>query len=171
MQQVRVKQDNYHVQFIINNAKLFKLYWADADYFADNLRHIFNGTTTAEVVDKYVVLQLSSSGIHLFYKGNLALEIPRNIIKELFRAVKGVAREAESLMDVHKTIYDQAILLKGGATFGLLNDPKAIDESIKTALWDTQIRRYFNTPGIPSKATFGVPSVIGGEIDKWFIRI
>lgn len=166
---LRIKQDRLNVNLYLNGQPLMELYWKDADELGNALREIYYGRESVVHASPNILVQLYDGGLDVLYRGNLALKIPTAAVLEVFRVVKQVTRFAEALHEVHKTIYDQALLLKGGAPYGLTDNPKVIDEAVKEALWETDVKKYFSTPGIPSKAVFGVPKLIGGEVNKWIM--
>ncbi|MFW9894103.1 MAG: hypothetical protein ACFFFO_18005 [Candidatus Thorarchaeota archaeon] len=95
--------------------------------------------------------------------GRLLADMPYGAAKDVARAIKKTADEAETYMNPGKLITDQATLIRTGAPFGLTNDPAFQKEAFKEAQNDPALRRYI--PHVKDKVRnsrpekFGVPTV------------
>jgi len=99
---------------------------------------------------KYVWIVLNDDTIlHLEWKAAL----------EMGSAITAVARKAEEFDRAPEIIFDNAVLIRAGAPFGLSNDPRILAEAVKEAQHNKDIRRS-NMGSIKSEAVVGTPNVI-----------
>ena len=92
--------------------------------------------------------------------------LPWNAALVLARAITTQAQRAEELAKREQIIYDQAILTRSGAPFGLTNNPTMLKEAANEAAWNTKLRRYItgqSAKGIESQSIVGTPTIIGGK--------
>jgi len=91
------------------------------------------------------------------------ISLPWDAALELAKAITIQARQAESLAKIDGIIYDQAILTRLGVPFGLTRNVRVMKEAIKSACWDSGLRRYIRgsrAKGIESGEIFGTPILI-----------
>lgn len=87
-----------------------------------------------------------------------ATEMPWNAARRLARALFTMAGKAEEFERHAQIAFDQAILLRGGAPFGLTNNPHIQREAVIEATSNRQLRRDM-PGGIKSEEVLGVPTV------------
>ena len=79
--------------------------------------------------------------------------------EEVARAIMACARRAEEVAKASIIARDAAILLRAGVPLGLSNDPRIVEEAVKQAIHDRDLRRYL--PGdVKSSEVVGVPIVV-----------
>lgn len=91
--------------------------------------------------------------------GGKSWRIPWQQALEFARAIYVKAKEAEEFAKANRVIADNALLLRAGVPVGLSNNRKIIDETIKEAVHNRDLRRHL-PGGVKSQAVFGVPQVI-----------
>lgn len=96
----------------------------------------------------------------------LALPIPIEAAfrKQLFHAARG----AEEVAKANEQIAQDALLTRSGAPFSMIRNPKAREEAIKEAQWDSKARKKMPMNDIRLAAAqscreVGAPSVQGGK--------
>lgn len=87
-----------------------------------------------------------------------ATEMPPQIARQLARALHAKAGRCEEVIEAERIAFDQAILMRAGATIGLTNRPEILRDAITAAGHDRRIRRYM-PGGIRAKAVFGTPTI------------
>jgi hypothetical protein len=78
---------------------------------------------------------------------------------QIWEQFKRAARRAEERDAVEQVIYDQAILTRMGARFGLTDDAAIQDEAGKEAAWNRELRRAL-PGGVRSTEAVGTPTII-----------
>lgn len=81
---------------------------------------------------------------------NAAIDVAHEIIAK--------ARAAEEIAKANNIIFDNALLIRSGAPFGLSNNPDIMKESANEAAWNTTLRRS-NLGGLKSEGIVGAPTV------------
>ncbi len=95
--------------------------------------------------------------------GRLLADMPYKAAKDVARAIKTMADEAETYMNPGRLITDQATLIRSGAPFGLTNDSVLQKEAFKEAQNDSALRRHM--PHVKERVLnsrpekFGTPTV------------
>jgi hypothetical protein len=87
------------------------------------------------------------------------VEIPWEHANEIARALFMKARQAEEEEKALGIIRDNAILLRAGVPIGLSDRKDIKNETIQTAKYDRDLRRYM-PGGIKSRELFGAPTII-----------
>jgi hypothetical protein len=85
-------------------------------------------------------------------------ELPWQAAKQLSRALRIMAGKAEEFEKAHEIAFDQAILLRSGAPFGLTDNPDIQKEAAIEAASNPVLRRSM-PGGIRSQEQLGVPTV------------
>lgn len=89
------------------------------------------------------------------------IEVPYDIAIDISKSLMNSARYAEEYHNANKIIYDQAILTRTGAFFGLTNNKKILDEAKKESVWNGLLRKYIKRH--KQREVFGTPTIIGGK--------
>lgn len=90
-------------------------------------------------------------------------EMPWQKAKELARALLTVAAKAEEFEKAAGIAFDQAVLLRSGAPFGLTDNPDIQKEAAKEAAWNSELRRKM-PGGVKSEEVLGTPVVRTGPL-------
>lgn len=88
-----------------------------------------------------------------------AVEMPPEIARQLARALHAKAGRAEEVIEHERLAYDQAILTRAGAPFGLTNRPEIVEAAIREAGHNRDLRRYM-PGGIKSRGYVGAPTIV-----------
>lgn len=104
-------------------------------------------------------IRQNADKVQIIKDGKLVMEMPWDAALEFTRAMRGVARLAETYAKANAVIIDHAILLRAGVPIGLTDGEKFHDEVAKEAAHNRDLRRYM-PGGVKSKAIVGTPSVI-----------
>lgn len=99
------------------------------------------------------------SSVLILADGKLVADMPWNVALKSANALHSVGKNAEEWDHAERIAQDQAILMRSGAPFGFSSHPKIIDEAIKRAAWDRDLRRYM-PGGIKSREVFGRPTIV-----------
>ena len=83
-----------------------------------------------------------TTGVALAVDGALAFVIPVEVARRVCVAIKDAIHFAEEQAKAPQIAGDAGLLLKGGARFGITDDPKILDEAGKIAAWDPTLRKY-----------------------------
>jgi hypothetical protein len=94
--------------------------------------------------------------------GKLMFDAPVLAAWDIWRATATQASLAEEHEKAEQIAKDNALLLRTGAPFGLSDNPKILEESVKIARDDRDLRRYL-PGGVRSQAVLGTPTVIQGN--------
>lgn len=95
--------------------------------------------------------------------GKTLIDLPWDGALALARAIAVKARKAEEVAKAEQVIFEQAILTRSGAPFGLTNTPHLLKAAANEAAWNSQLRRYIRgraAGGIESRAIVGTPTII-----------
>lgn len=105
-------------------------------------------------------IRIRQDGTHvlLIVGGKLVADLPWDAALDVAQAIKHQARRAEELAKAVGVAFDQAILIRSGAPFGLTSHPAIQAEAAKLAAWDSSLRRYMSK-GIRSEEQFGMPGI------------
>jgi hypothetical protein len=87
--------------------------------------------------------------------------LPWEAALEVAQGLRAKAKQAEEEQKALGIIADHAILLRAGVPMGLTSRPDMIQEVVKEALYNRDLRRYM--PSIRSKEVFGTPTIIRGK--------
>lgn len=98
----------------------------------------------------------------LFKIDDKVVEMPWNVAEDLYRAILIQTRKAETFAKANQIIFDQALLMRAGASVGLSNNPAVIKTAINEAAHNATLRRYMKPKfeGIQSQETFGTPRIV-----------
>jgi hypothetical protein len=88
-------------------------------------------------------------------------EMPWEAAKDLATALRTMAAKAEEFQKAAGIAFDQAILLRSGAPFGLTDNPDIQAEAAKEAAWNSDLRRKM-PGGVKSEEVLGTPVVRTG---------
>jgi len=117
---------------------------------------------TTILTPKTRTVDVSQEGERVFIieRGRAILELPWDAAQALARAILTQAARAEEIAKAEQIVYDNAILLRSGALpIGLTSNPVLIDQTIREAQSNTNLRRYM-PGGIKSREVFGTPAII-----------
>lgn len=92
-------------------------------------------------------------------RGAIVLSAPLSAAMAIGEALISKARELETVEQADSIIFDQAILQRMGAGFGLAHRPDMQREAMKEAHWNSQLRRYL-PGGVRSQEIVPAPQVI-----------
>lgn len=87
------------------------------------------------------------------------LDVPWDIALQIAAGIHTQAKKAEELAKASDIIFDQAILTRTGAPFGLSDHPRIKEEAAKEAVSNRTLRRAL-PGGVRSKEVIGAPTVI-----------
>lgn len=110
-----------------------------------------------------VTIRQEGTRVLLIQNGRLLLDLTHDAARAIARALHIKALLAEEEARAESIIYDQAILMRAGAPFGLTNRRDMQHEAGKLAAWDTDLRRWIRgrrAGGIESREVFGTPTII-----------
>jgi hypothetical protein len=110
-------------------------------------------------MQKRVSIRQEGISVLVVVDGRAVLEMPWQAALDVSMAIRIQAKEAEALAKVEGIIWDQAILVRSGAPFGLTSHRDMLKEATKEAAWNSPLRKYM-PGGIKSQAVFGVPRLI-----------
>jgi hypothetical protein len=116
-------------------------------------------------MQQQVSIRREGNRILLLKNGVLLIEMPYQAALGLSQALRVKAKEVEEEVCAEQIIADQALLLRAGAPFGLTAHRAILRESIKTAQFDRDLRRYL-PGGIASKAIVMAPRIIQHALGK-----
>ena len=94
----------------------------------------------------------------LIQDGRLMSDLPPQAALELARGLTVQARLAEEQAQAGRIVFDQALLMRTGAPFGLTNRPDILREAVKESWLNRTLRRYL-PGGIKSHAVVGTPAI------------
>lgn len=111
---------------------------------------------------KEVVVRQEGERVLLLHNGRLLFSLPWSAALEMARALFVQGKRAEEEANAIRIVYDQAILTRVGATFGLSNRRDILDEAAKEAAWNRDLRRFIKgdrAMGIANQTRFGTPTI------------
>ena len=100
--------------------------------------------------------------VQVIVDGKAAITAPWNAALDIAHQMIASARKAEEVAKAEGIIFDNAMLIRSGAPFGLSNHPDIISESLKEAAHNTTLRRHM-LGGIKSTTIVGTPEVRHGS--------
>ena len=103
-------------------------------------------------------IQREGTRVLVVKNGVLVADLEWQAALDLGRGLTQVAHRAEEYANAEQIIFDQAILTRAGAPFGLTNNPILLAEAGKEAAWNKYLRRYM-PHGIQSKGIVGTPAI------------
>ncbi len=112
---------------------------------------------------KAVTVRQEGDRVLIIRDGQALMDLPWDAALILSRGIHIKAKKAEEQAKALQIVSDQAILTRVGFKIGLTRNPKIMQEAMKEAAWNTQLRRYIPPPrahGIASGEVFGTPSII-----------
>lgn len=112
---------------------------------------------------KSFTVRAEGDRVALIYGGNLVCTLPWEAARDLSRALKIKAGQAEEYAKSAQIIYDQAILTRIGAGVGLTSNPVLLRAAANEAAWNSQLRRYIppsRAGGMASQTVVGRPTLI-----------
>ena len=87
-----------------------------------------------------------------------SLQMPWNVALDVARALENKARRAEEIAKAEGIIFDQALLVRTGASLGFTDNPDIQKEAAKEAAHNSDLRKYI-PGGVKAKEQFGTPTV------------
>ena len=96
--------------------------------------------------------------VTLIVDGKAAFAAPWNVALDIAHEMIAKARLAEEHAKANQIIFDNAMLFRSGAPFGLSNNKNIVTESLKEAAHNYTLRRHM-AGGIKSTAIVGTPEV------------
>lgn len=114
-------------------------------------------------MSEYQQVRIRQEGVYvqLIVDGKVVFNAPWNAALDIFREGTAAARRAEELAVAESIIFDQAILVRAGAPFGVTSNPAMLREALTEAGHNSTIRRYM-PGGIKSTEIIGTPEVRHG---------
>jgi hypothetical protein len=106
-----------------------------------------------------VIISQQGENVALVVNGQLIFEIDWKNALEFAEAVRAQAKKAEEQANVVKLIRDQAVLTRAGVPFGLTSNRAILEEAVKEAYSNRDLRRYM-PGGVKATAVIGTPTVI-----------
>lgn len=108
-----------------------------------------------------VTLRIRQEGTNVLVikDGTAVLNMPWDAALAVAHEIIAKARLAEETAKAEDIIFDNALLFRSGAPFGLSNHPDIVKQSLIEAQHNTILRRS-NMGGIKSQAVFGTPTII-----------
>lgn len=92
-----------------------------------------------------------------------SVTLPWEAAVQLGTALLAKGRLAEEVVKAEQITFDQALLLRSGATpVGLTSHPKIIADAEREAAWNSKLRRSL-PGGVRSESKLGIPSIIQGS--------
>lgn len=91
--------------------------------------------------------------------GRLILDLPYQAGLDLSRAIYAKSKAAEEFANAESLAFDQAILIRAGAPFGLTRSSLILREATKEANSNRSLRRYMPC-GVRSQEIIGSPKII-----------
>jgi len=166
---VNVRQQAHHVVLAIDR-RVWEMPWDKAKAVG---RALFRTAAVAAQSAKDGAVLIGSSelqvasDVHVAQQGHMVLlrlgavttEIPWDKAKLVGRALLKVAGMAEAYAKHAQIAFDQAILLRAGAPFGLTRDPDIQREALVEATSNRTLRTQM-PGGIKSEEQLGVPTVL-----------
>lgn len=110
-----------------------------------------------------VAIRAESNRVLVIRNGQTVLDMPWDAALTISKALRIKALEAEEIDKVESLVFDQAILTRMGAPFGLTNNAAILKEATKEAAWNSDLRRYIRgkrAGGLESQAVVGTPNII-----------
>jgi len=95
----------------------------------------------------------------LIYNGVTVCQLPWQAGLDLAKALQAQSKKAEEIAKAEQLIFDQALLMRSGAPFGLTNHPQIQAEASKEAQWNSELRRRL-PGGVKAKGVVGSPALI-----------
>jgi len=105
-----------------------------------------------------VRIRHEGTNVQVIVNGALVFDAPWNAAQDIARELKAASLRAEEIAKADGIIFDNALLFRSGAPFGLSNHPDIIKETVKEAGHNTTLRRHLRG-GIQSKGIVGKPDV------------
>lgn len=109
-----------------------------------------------------MLVRQEGAKVVLIYNGKLICELTWEAAGSVAKAIHTQAKKAEEIAKAEEIIYDQAILTRTGFPIGLSNHPAILQEAMKEAAWNRDLRRYIPPArafGIQSQEVFGAPVI------------
>lgn len=105
-----------------------------------------------------VSIRHDNGDVVLVLNGDKGLKMPWEVADKIARGLKIKAREAEEYCKANRIIADNALLLRSGAPVGLSNHPKILEETVKEAVHNRELRRAL-PGGVKSECIVGTPTL------------
>ena len=96
--------------------------------------------------------------VQLFADGKLIAELEPKTARKIGRAILRISGLAAEWANAEEVARDNAILLRAGFPVGLANHKTVIDQSVRLACWDRDLRKAM-PGGVKSKEVFGTPTI------------
>ena len=102
--------------------------------------------------------------VDLIINGALVCKMPIQQAKEVGKALNQQANKLQEIINREQIIFDQAMLSRSGAKFGLITDPRLKLPAIKEALYNSKLKRWLfgrskGMGNIQSKGIVGAPAL------------
>jgi len=117
---------------------------------------------------KQATIRREGLNVLIFMDGQKVADLPWDAALLLAKAMTIQARRIEEQVKADKIIYDQAILMRSGAPFGLSSHPVIINEAKKEAVHNPTLRKYLTgkRAGGIGGSIVGSPTVIRHKAKK-----
>jgi hypothetical protein len=138
--------------------------WQAVDMFARAVRAMTQWKLEdVESIDTFLRLRryrrdVDEASIVIEHMGQIFCELPFSKACDLADALQAQARKVEEEEKHEQVAFDEAVLFRSGAPFGLSDDKYIQKEAVNEALFNPQLTR--NLPSINSQEVFGTPEVI-----------
>jgi len=115
---------------------------------------------------RQVDVKMDGLDVVLVEKGSAILRLPWDAAIALGRAIITQGRRIEETVKANKIIQDQAFLIRKGIPIGLSSNPKILDEAVKEAQFNKELRKQIPAASIESTSIVGRPTIIQKEVKK-----
>lgn len=105
-----------------------------------------------------VRIRQEGAEVQVIIEGKAVITAPWNAALDIAHEMIAAARRAEEHAKANQIIFDNAMLFRSGAPFGLSNNKNIVTESLKEAAHNYTLRRHM-AGGIKSTAIVGTPEV------------
>lgn len=119
---------------------------------------------------KQLALKHGAGVVQIIEGDRLLVEVPITSAFQLAAAIRRQAAQAEQNAKVRQVVDDQAFCMRAGIPIALSRNPAVLKEAGNEAAWSEKLRRQL-PGGIPSRVSFGSPSVRPGRPAKGTIGV
>ena len=158
------------ILFVIND-KVCVLHYSEIIEKAGELKKLAKCLSKDPVylqsIDKgrYVRFLSNDVEIQVDYNSVPVTYMPFGKLIEVSDGLKSMALQIRNdTEDPEKLIRDQAILIRSGVPIDLTDNKKIMDEALKSAQWDSDLRKAIKT-SVESREIFGLP-VVGNSVES-----
>lgn len=161
---VSISKCDNGILFVIND-KVCILHFSEILEKAALLESLAKGFSKESVflksIDRgrYIQFITNDVEIQVTYNGVPVTYMPFAKLLEVSSGLKSVALQIRNdTEDPERLIKDQAILMRSGVPIDLTNNKKILEEALKSAQWDSDLRRAIKT-SVTSREVFGLPVI------------